>query len=77
MDKMLAACKTPKGTRILAESPTITLPGNPRDSAGVILLNQLINTQLSNLPAATRQEFHTLHNNYTAASGLRCGGGPI
>ena len=65
---MVATRKIPKGTRIIAESPTITLPGNPRDSAGVLLLNQLITSQLSNLPAATRQQYHTLHNNYTAAT---------
>ncbi|KAK0627916.1 SET domain-containing protein 5 [Immersiella caudata] len=61
---MIAACNIPKGTRILCESPTITLPGNSHDSASALLLAQLITTQLSNLPAITNKHFHTLHNNY-------------
>ncbi|KAK0750134.1 hypothetical protein B0T18DRAFT_366186 [Schizothecium vesticola] len=62
---MVAAGKIPKGTCIIAESPTITIPGSPHDPAGV---NQLITSQLSNLPAATRRQYYTLHNHYATAA---------
>ncbi|KAK0654959.1 hypothetical protein B0T16DRAFT_486650 [Cercophora newfieldiana] len=61
---MVATAKIPKGTRILCESPTVKMPGNPRDSAGAALLNTIIAQQLASLPIQARTRFHALHNKW-------------